>query len=309
MTITDKLKLLAEPIPADRLHWRIAQAGKKKNGSWWAKILVYRDLRDDQDRLDEVMGPENWKNELREDQPGRVLAGISLRVGRGISLEKDAEWITKWDGAGDTAIEGEKGGISDALKRAAVQWGLGRYLYRIGDTWADISEGEQSGWEKSRVRDKKTGAEEWIWFRPPKKAYKELGYKDAEIATLRFYAADPNKPLVGSGTGVKMPAPEIAYPQDREKVILPMVGMSDPAAVSAHVNGMADPWANETWWPDVLLFRDAIKNMLETGTDASGLKIAFGQWAHKFKDDDELAGWWSKAVHEHAVRKGIKSKE
>ena len=37
--------------------------------------------------------------------------------------------ITKSDGADDSNIEGAKGGISDSLKRAAVQWGIGRYLY------------------------------------------------------------------------------------------------------------------------------------------------------------------------------------
>ena len=42
---------------------------------------------------------------------------------------KDGEWITKSDGADDSNIEGAKGGISDALKRAAVLFGIGRYLY------------------------------------------------------------------------------------------------------------------------------------------------------------------------------------
>ena len=41
----------------------------------------------------------------------------------------NVSWVTKTDGADDTTIEGAKGGISDALKRAAVQFGIGRYLY------------------------------------------------------------------------------------------------------------------------------------------------------------------------------------
>ena len=41
----------------------------------------------------------------------------------------DGEWIGKSDGADDSNIEAAKGGLSAALKRAAVQWGIARYLY------------------------------------------------------------------------------------------------------------------------------------------------------------------------------------
>ncbi len=48
-----------------------------------------------------------------------------------LSIRCDGEWVTKSDGAGDTNIEAEKGGISDALKRAAQKFGIGRYLYYL----------------------------------------------------------------------------------------------------------------------------------------------------------------------------------
>tara|TARA_R110000851_G_scaffold284617_1_gene438177 strand:- start:1290 stop:1529 length:240 start_codon:yes stop_codon:yes gene_type:complete len=41
----------------------------------------------------------------------------------------DGEWVWKSDGAGETSIEGEKGGFSDAFKRAAVHFGYARELY------------------------------------------------------------------------------------------------------------------------------------------------------------------------------------
>lgn len=50
---------------------------------------------------------------------------------------KVPEWVTKADGAGDSDVEAEKGAISDALKRAAVKWGIGRYLYDLGNIWVD----------------------------------------------------------------------------------------------------------------------------------------------------------------------------
>jgi len=48
------------------------------------------------------------------------------------------EWIWKADGAGDTDVEAEKGAISDAFKRAAVKWGVGRYLYDLDSPWVAL---------------------------------------------------------------------------------------------------------------------------------------------------------------------------
>ena len=49
-------------------------------------------------------------------------------------------WITRAGGAGDTDIEAEKGALSDAFKRAAVLFGIGRYLYDLPNEWIEIDE-------------------------------------------------------------------------------------------------------------------------------------------------------------------------
>lgn len=46
------------------------------------------------------------------------------------------------NGAGETQVEGEKGKFSDAFKRAAVLWGVGRYLYYLPNTWCNLSNGK-----------------------------------------------------------------------------------------------------------------------------------------------------------------------
>jgi hypothetical protein len=115
----------------DEIEWRIQSAGEK-NGRVWALCVAYVTNRAIQARLDEVVGPANWQNEFRPGPDGGVVCGISIRVG--------AEWITKWDGAENTEIEGVKGGLSAAMKRAAVQWGIGRYLYDLGDSFASVHE-------------------------------------------------------------------------------------------------------------------------------------------------------------------------
>lgn len=125
---------LAAEFPRDAIHWRaqtLTQAGDK------ALALAYLDARDVMDRLDDVCTPAGWSNSYVETPKGRVIATISLRL--------DGGWIGKSDGAGDTAVEGDKGGVSDALKRAAVCWGIGRYLYRLPTVWAPCKTYEKGG--------------------------------------------------------------------------------------------------------------------------------------------------------------------
>lgn len=123
------LSKLAEPFPASDVEWRVGRAGEK-NGKVWAMCLAYITNRAIMERLDEAVGPENWCNEFREAPHGGVLCGISIRV--------DDGWVTKWDGAENTDIEGVKGGLSGSMKRAGVQWGIGRYLYNLEEGWANV---------------------------------------------------------------------------------------------------------------------------------------------------------------------------
>lgn len=125
--MSDLLQHLKDPFPPDAIHWR-AQQVYERDGKFNALALAYLDARDVMDRLDEVVGPDGWQDYLDETPSGRVICKISIDV--------DGHIVTKSDGAGDTAVEGEKGALSDAFKRAAVKWGIGRYLYRLGNTYA-----------------------------------------------------------------------------------------------------------------------------------------------------------------------------
>jgi hypothetical protein len=122
---------LKEPFAESDIEWRVAQAGKRGE-KVWAKVLAYVTNRAIMDRLDAVCGPENWKNRYDKGPGGGVICGISIKI--------DGEWIEKWDGADNTQFEATKGGLSGAMKRAAVQWGVGRYLYDLKENWAVISD-------------------------------------------------------------------------------------------------------------------------------------------------------------------------
>lgn len=124
---------LKAPFSSTAVHWRVGSTTRdKKKGM----ALAYIDARDVHDRLDEVCGPENWQNRF-PSVSGRVICEIGIRVGD--------TWVWKADGAGDTAVEKEKGGISDALKRAGVAWGVGRYLYSLKAPWVELKPPRESG--------------------------------------------------------------------------------------------------------------------------------------------------------------------
>lgn len=115
---TDIQTLFAEfrkPLTADEIEWKIATNNEEK-----ATVVPYIDNRAVLNRLDKVFGVDGWQNVFMACEKG-FLCGLSIMVA--------GQWITKWDGAGVTDIEPVKGGISDAQKRAAHQWGLGRELY------------------------------------------------------------------------------------------------------------------------------------------------------------------------------------
>ena len=102
---------LKRPFELSKLRWL------KGHGSG---ELVYITARDVMDRLDQVCGTDGWMDEYAYIG-GRMVCKISI-------LTKNM-WISKCDGADDSNIEGAKGGLSDAFKRAAVKFGVGRYLY------------------------------------------------------------------------------------------------------------------------------------------------------------------------------------
>ena len=131
MTPTEIGSALKAPFPADAISWRVGSTSKDKTRGL---ALAYIDSRDVQDRLDAAVGPENWRDEYQEIA-GLVVCKLWLRI--------NGEWNWKCDGAGKTDVEAEKGMLSDAFKRAAVKWGIGRYLYNLSSPWVAINEYRQ----------------------------------------------------------------------------------------------------------------------------------------------------------------------
>jgi hypothetical protein len=178
------------------------------------KSLAYIDARDVMKRLDDVMGPENWQDDYVDVVGGKVCI-LNLRI--------EGEWIHKSNGANDTKVESVKGGLSNALKRAAVNWGVGRYLYYLPSwcnagnvdqwpkwalpgsdvvNWEDIAEleaGTDTGMDQEEVAVATINLIEKINAAKTKEELKEV-VKDLDADTQRIFAdaiANKTEELLG----------------------------------------------------------------------------------------------------------------
>ena len=137
------LTKLSDPFPAEDIEWFIGVTTKDKTKGMAIPFITNRAV---QERLDTVCGPDGWRNEYKALGERELFDSNNQSVGKkssqlcGISIwsEQRKEWITKWDGAEESDIEAIKGSLSSAMKRAAVQWGIGRYLYYIESPWVEI---------------------------------------------------------------------------------------------------------------------------------------------------------------------------
>lgn len=131
LTAEEIMVSLAEPFDASEVKFRPGATSGNR-----ALAIPYITARAVMDRLDRAIGINNWQDSFDFLPDGSVLCRLSIRI--------NGEWITKQDvGApSEQPDEGDrrKSAVSDALKRAAVKLGIGRYLYRVAPIWADYDQ-------------------------------------------------------------------------------------------------------------------------------------------------------------------------
>lgn len=159
MTKEELIKALNAPFSMDDLEWKPQTTGLTKSGKPYAKIVAYVSARAIHQRLDEVFAPGGWMVEYNHLDKG-VMCGLSVMC-------LDGSWVTKWDGAEETDIEPFKGGISSAMKRAAAVWGIGRYLYKLPEMWAQFVDKSHPGRKPIKIKDEKTNEDHWFFWRDP----------------------------------------------------------------------------------------------------------------------------------------------
>jgi len=163
----DIFKELKAPFPHEQISWRVGATSKDKTK---AIPLAFVDARDVMERLDAVVGPQRWQA-LYPHANGKTSCKIGLFITGNDVNQPCGEWVWKENGCGDSDIEAAKGAFSDAFKRAAVLWGIGRYLYDVPNIWVEIDE-----WKKiknpndKRLKDALKSAEAGIRMPPEPEA-------------------------------------------------------------------------------------------------------------------------------------------
>lgn len=116
------MELKFRDLRADEIECRIGTAKDGKGVS----LLLYKDARVDMAILDETVGAMNWQKHYSRDNANCIIS---------IWDDDKKQWIEKEDTGTESKTEAEKGLASDAQKRSAFAWGIGRELYTAPWIW------------------------------------------------------------------------------------------------------------------------------------------------------------------------------
>lgn len=145
------IKDLSKPLTADQVEFRVQSINK----GGYAKLLVYKDARADQQRLDDAVGPLNWQRRHTGSNHNCIVS---------IWCEDKKEWVSKEDTGTESNTEAAKGLASDSFKRACFNWGIGRELYDYPDMSIKLNDNE---WKMQGDKAKATWdlkIKEWVWY-------------------------------------------------------------------------------------------------------------------------------------------------
>jgi hypothetical protein len=121
-------KQLQAPFHPKDLKWK-AQSVKGER----CLAVCYVDARLVADRLDDVLGVDGWSDNYMVMEGGTVICHLSIFKDGAKTTKCDVGSPSEQPDAGDRL----KAAFSDAFKRAAVKFGIGRYLYRLPPQWVD----------------------------------------------------------------------------------------------------------------------------------------------------------------------------
>jgi hypothetical protein len=109
----DLFAALAAPFESHEVKTRAAQGGRQ---------LQYITARTAMNRLDSVLGPENWWDRYTPLE-NSVICELTVRL-------PDGSTVTKCDAGGYAGMvdqgDDDKSGFSDSFKRAAAKFGVAR---------------------------------------------------------------------------------------------------------------------------------------------------------------------------------------
>lgn len=173
------LKKLSEPLLVSQIDFRVQSINK----GGYATILAYKDARVDMQRLDDVVGPLNWKRDHTRDNKNCIVS---------IWDDDKKQWVSKEDTGTESNTEKEKGLASDSFKRACFNWGIGRELYDYPVIQIKLDAGEFEIKNDKAYATWNFRLREWLWYSE---------FKDGQISFLA--ARDDKKTRFQWGTREK----------------------------------------------------------------------------------------------------------
>jgi hypothetical protein len=123
---------LREPFDPADVDFRVQGRANEQTGR--AQVVAYIDARAVQDRLDAVVGAGNWSF----DWTPLVIDKGEVMVAKGTII---IHGVAKSDAGSASNFEQSLGAVSHCFKRAAVHWGIGRYLYNLPMSWVSVEKG------------------------------------------------------------------------------------------------------------------------------------------------------------------------
>ena len=131
--ISDLWQKLTAPFPEVDIDWILKEEDVTRgaDGVYRGRCFPYINARAVQQRLDDVFG-FYWSTKMNATTfGGGSRAGVICELS---VFLPGVGWLTKTDACDLSKVEPVRGGASGALKRVAVQFGIGRYLYSLDDT-------------------------------------------------------------------------------------------------------------------------------------------------------------------------------
>ena len=301
-----QMEKLREPFPESQVKWKAQSTTKDKQR---ALAVAYVDARNIMQRLDDVIGAENWGDDfkvLRLD-PAEVVAQCWLTVGD--VTKSDVGEAHKGDsGSGDLV----KTAFTDAFKRAAVKFGICRYLYFLPGAWVDYDEqykklkempklptwATPAGWASIQKRqDTETPEAPEVLSGADEIALKQKAIELAMDLIDKGYTADQIKAYMKGGALPEKPVDKDASEQTRAEPVVqptaedPPKTNPPPAQPTAGTQTRAQPASPNGGNGDVWFKRaDNLVNATY-GTIAS---LIMGAFPGKFDDNVHVIRAWRK---------------
>jgi hypothetical protein len=126
--ISDRLQAPFDPKDVDfRVQGKVNESNR-------GQVVAYIDARVVQDRLDTVVGAGAWSF----DWTPLVIENGEVMIAKGTLT---IHGVSKSDIGTASNFEQSMGTVSHSFKRAAVHWGIGRYLYSLPTAWVNVERG------------------------------------------------------------------------------------------------------------------------------------------------------------------------